>query len=180
MHDPGPALAAWRRLLEKWRVAMDLVGPGPLDPHFEDAVAAVRWLDARGEWVDLGSGAGFPGLALAALHPAARVTLVERRQKRCAFLEQVVAEAKLANALVRCGDAADLPRGAWDGVVARAYRPAPELIEEARGLLKIGGVLVLLLAREAAPPSPGFEAFHVERYAAGGHGRSAVGLRRTA
>jgi 16S rRNA (guanine527-N7)-methyltransferase len=180
MRDPGPTLAVWKRLLEKWRGAMDLVGPGPLEPHFEDAVASVRWLDAHGDWADLGSGAGFPGVALAAMFPDARVTLVERRQKRCAFLEQVVAETGLANATVRCGDTGELPREAWDGVVARAYRPPAELIEEARGLLRIGGVLVLLLARESAPPAPGFSQFHVERYLAGGHERTAVGLRRTA
>ena len=61
---------------------MDLVGPGPLEPHFQDAAGAVAGLEAVGRWVDLGSGAGFPGIALAARHPGAEVWLVESRRKR--------------------------------------------------------------------------------------------------
>jgi 16S rRNA G527 N7-methylase RsmG len=77
------ALNAHRTLLEKWRKAMDLVRPGrPLDPHFDDARQAVTRLPRAahpagqalaGRWADLGSGAGFPGVALAVLHPGAEV-----------------------------------------------------------------------------------------------------------
>lgn len=173
-----PALDVHRALLEKWRGAMDLVGPGPVQPHFDDAVAAVGWLDARGEWADLGSGAGFPGIALAALHPGANVWLVERREKRCAFLDTVIAAAKLPNAKVFHGNAATLPAARFDGIVSRAYKPPPEMIEEGRRLLKPGGLLVLLLAKEAAPRAPDFEVFHVEHYRVDGKERSAVALRR--
>lgn len=156
---------------------MDLVGPGPLDPHFADAEAAVGWIDARGSWADLGSGAGFPGIALAALHPEARVTLVERRQKRAAFLEQVA--RALPNTTVLCGDTASLPVGVWDGVVSRAYKPPADVIQEARRLLRPGGLLVLLLAKEEVPPAPGFEPFHVQRYEIDGRSRRAIALSRT-
>ncbi|MDP6932876.1 MAG: class I SAM-dependent methyltransferase, partial [Myxococcota bacterium] len=90
-----PAERTHRDILERWREAMNLVGPGPVDVHFLDAIHAVQGLEARGRWVDLGSGAGFPGIALAARHPRASVLLVESRQKRAAFLEQVVGEAGL-------------------------------------------------------------------------------------
>jgi 16S rRNA (guanine527-N7)-methyltransferase len=173
-----PALVAHRALLEKWRGAMDLVGPGPLDPHFEDAVHAVSGLDFRGKWADLGSGAGFPGIALAALHPDADVLLVERRQKRAVFLEEVVAAAKLANAHVVAGDAATLPAGGFDGVISRAYRPPEEMIEEGRRLLRGGGLLVVLLAGQKPPKAPDFPVFHVERYTVEGKARAAVALRR--
>lgn len=173
-----PAIAAHRQLLEKWRHAMDLVGPGPVDPHFADAEAAVGWLAATGDWADLGSGAGFPGIALAALNPGARVTLVERRQKRAAFLEQVV--RALPNATVVCGDTASLAPGAWDGVVSRAYKPPADVIEEARRLLRPGGRLVLLVAKEEVPPVAGFEPFHVQRYEIDGRSRRAIALSRTA
>ena len=46
-------------LLEKWRAAMNLIGPGPAEHHFMDARGAVASLGARGRWADLGSGAGF-------------------------------------------------------------------------------------------------------------------------
>ena len=83
------AIQHHRDLLSKWRGAMDLVGPGPLDPHFQDAKGAVDKLDPTGQWADLGSGAGFPGIAMAALWPNAHVTLVESRLKRATFLKKV-------------------------------------------------------------------------------------------
>ena len=156
---------------------MDLVGPGPVDPHFADAEASVGWIAATGEWADLGSGAGFPGIMLAETSPSASVTLVERRQKRCAFLETVVAAAKLPNARVVCADTSTLPVSHYDGIVSRAYRPPEEMLGEGRRLLKPGGLLVLLLAREEAPQAPDFEVFHVERYAVEGRPRAAVALR---
>jgi 16S rRNA (guanine527-N7)-methyltransferase len=156
---------------------MDLVGPGPLDPHFEDAVAAVGWLEATGEWADLGSGAGFPGSALAALNPDARILLVERRQKRCAFLEALVTAAPLPNARVVCGDAEALPAASLDGVVSRAFRPPAALLPLAARLLRPGGTLLLLLAREQVEPPAGWTRFHVEPYAAGDRSRRAEGWR---
>ena len=76
---------------------MDLIGPGPMEPHFEDANHAVQNLHAQGLWVDLGSGAGFPGIALAAHHPQAHVLMVESRQKRVFFLKNVIQKSQLSN-----------------------------------------------------------------------------------
>jgi 16S rRNA G527 N7-methylase RsmG len=180
------ALTAHRTLLEKWRKAMDLVGPGPLDPHFDDAREAVGWLPRvaapageplAGRWADLGSGAGFPGVALAALHPGAEVWLVERRQKRAAFLDQVVAAGRLRNARVVEGDTADLPRAGFTGLVSRAYKPPEELLPEAEGMLVPGGLLVLLLARENAPARVGWSVAGEHAYAIEGKPRRAVALR---
>ncbi len=142
--DVNPAIDAHRRLLERWRQAMDLVGPGPLGPHFEDAIAVADLLAPRGRWIDLGAGAGFPGVALAALHPTAEFTLVERRQKRAAFLREVIHTASLRNAQVIEGDVDALPSAAWDGVTSRAYKPPPAYLADARRLLRPGGVAVLL------------------------------------
>lgn len=165
------ALAVHRRLLEQWRGAMDLVGPGPVDPHFADADAVAVRLAPTGRWADLGSGAGFPGIALAARHPDAHFTLVERRQKRAVFLETVLAEAGLANATVWADDAARLPPATFDGLVSRAFARAEDLVPLARRLLGPGGKLVLLLARERPEPPPGWRRFHVEPYAVDGKER---------
>lgn len=169
-------LATHARLLEQWRGAMDLIGPGPVQPHLDDAVAAVRWLDARRRWADLGSGAGFPGIALAALHPEAEVLLVERREKRAAFLEAVVHEARLTNAVVVHGDAAKVEPG-LAGIVSRAFLPPAELFPLAARLLAPGGVLVLLLAREEVSGPSGWDRFHVEHYLVDGRPRRAEGWR---
>lgn len=171
------ALAAHRRVLEAWRKSMDLVGPGPLDPHFDDANEAVGTLAATGRWLDVGSGAGFPGVALAAWHPGAVVTLVERREKRAAFLEMVLAESKLQNASVHNGDADALPAG-WDGLISRAFRAPDDVAKLARRLLRPGGRLVLMLARDEPGTPAGFVEERVHAYAIDGKPRRAIVLRR--
>ena len=172
------ALAAHRRVLESWRSSMDLVGPGPVDPHFEDANEAVSGLQVHGRWLDLGSGAGFPGIALAAWHPHAAIMLVERRQKRAAFLEVVLGEARLRNATVQCGDADQLPTG-WDGMISRAFRAPQEVAALASRLLAPGGRLVLMLARDDSGTPPGFVEEHVHSYTIDGKARRAVTLVRS-
>ncbi len=171
-------LHIYRELLERWRKAMDLVGPGSVNPHFEDSEKAVAKLPVSGRWADLGSGAGFPGVVLAATFPDAQIELVERRQKRATFLETVVAAAGLKNTTVRCMDSNDLPAGAYDGVISRAYKPPPELLPEGLRLLKSGGFLVLMLATEEAPQAPGYTLFHVERYTVEGKARKVVVLKK--
>ena len=83
-------LSTHRRLLERWRKSMNLVGPGDVQVHFDDCQLALATLTPEGHWVDLGSGAGFPGIPLAATWPELRVDLVDSRKKRCWFLEQVL------------------------------------------------------------------------------------------
>lgn len=143
-------------LLARWRAAMDLVGPGPLEPHFEDAAQAVGWFVAEGRWADLGSGAGFPGVSLAARQPRAQVTLVEPRQKRAAFLDMLLGQARPANLGLLRGRAEDLERGVWDGICSRAFRGPEPTLELARTLLRPGGRCLLLLAQAPVPQAPDF------------------------
>ena len=149
-----PALTVHRELLERWRGAMDLVGPGPLEPHFVDALAVATPLGACGAWADLGSGAGFPGLAIAALNPEATVTLVERRQKRAVFLRELAHACGLRNLRVHEGDTDQLAPGAWSGVSSRAYKPPLDYLRDATRLLAPGGQALLLTVDDppAAPP----------------------------
>jgi 16S rRNA (guanine527-N7)-methyltransferase len=175
--DPSAVRAAHLALLARWRLAMDLVGPGPLEPHFDDAEAVARAIEARGRWADLGSGAGFPGVALAAWHPEAEVTLVESREKRTAFLDHLRREVALPNLRVLRARAEDLPAAAWDGVIARAFAPPPAFLGHAARLLRPGGHAVLLLAREEAPEVAGFREVERHDYAIEGKPRRAVVLR---
>jgi 16S rRNA (guanine(527)-N(7))-methyltransferase RsmG len=142
------AIGVHRRMLQKWRGAMDLVGPGPLGPHFEDAIGSVEGLDAEGEWADLGSGAGFPGIALAACWPNCRVFLVESRQKRAVFLRRVLAESGLQNASVLNQRTENLEMR-FDGVISRAYKPPVQYLEDAANLCRPGGRAVLLAGGSA-------------------------------
>jgi len=154
--------ASHRALLEKWRGSMSLVGPGDLELHFVDSRGAVAGLKAAGLWADLGSGAGFPGIALAEAHPGATVVLAESREKRAQFLKRVVAETGLDNARVFHGRTEDLEPG-FDGLISRAYRPPAEVLKDADRLLLPGGVVVLMTGDDLQP-MPGWQAVFADRY----------------
>jgi 16S rRNA (guanine527-N7)-methyltransferase len=127
---------------------MDLVGPGPLDVHFEDSRAAVAGLGATGRWADLGSGAGFPGVALATAFPDAQVLLVESREKRAQFLHTLRAELGLPNLAVHHGRAEDLEPG-FDGMISRAMAAPPVVLGEAARLAPRGRTVLLLTGRQS-------------------------------
>lgn len=158
--------AIHRAMLEQWRVAMDLVGPGPIEPHFQDAAGVVEGLNARGRWADLGSGAGFPGIALAAAFPEAEVLLVESRQKRAIFLENVVATAGLRNARVLRVRAETLPPD-LDGVISRAFMPPDAFVALAGNLLRPDGVVVLMLGDRESFEFEGWVTRETSRYRVG-------------
>jgi 16S rRNA G527 N7-methylase RsmG len=116
-------------------------------------------------------------VALSVLHPGAQVWLVERRQKRAAFLAQVVAAGRLTHTRGVEGDTADLPAGGLAGLVSRAYKPPEELLPEAERLLAPGGVLELLLARDAVPTRAGWAGAGEHPCTIEGKPRRAVALR---
>ena len=95
------ALYAHYQELRRWSPRLALIGPGTatevLQRHFGEALAALPLLpEAEGRLVDIGSGAGFPGLVLAAARPAWQVTLVESRERKCAFLQSAARRASLS------------------------------------------------------------------------------------
>jgi 16S rRNA (guanine527-N7)-methyltransferase len=117
-----------------------------VDAHVADSLVALDLPAVRvaRRVADLGSGGGFPGLALAIALPAARVALVESVGRKCAFLAAAVRELGLGNVEVVNGRAEAWPEGIGmhDLVVARALAPLPVLLEYAAPLLELGGALV--------------------------------------
>jgi 16S rRNA (guanine527-N7)-methyltransferase len=125
------------QLLEKWQRSHNLVGAKTLvDPwrrHFLDsAQILLRFREAPPEkgaqsWLDLGSGAGFPGLVLA-LMGVGRVHLVESNGKKCAFLREVI-RATDANATVYQGRIEDLEPFRADVITSRALASISEILK---------------------------------------------------
>lgn len=117
-----------------------------VDRHVADSLVAVDLPAVRHARAiaDLGAGAGWPGLALAAALPEARVALVESAVRHCRYLERAVAEGRLENAVVVHARAEEWAEGigAHDVVTARALAALPVLCEYAAPLLADGGVLV--------------------------------------
>lgn len=131
-----------------------------VDAHVADSLVALDLPAVRGarRAADLGSGGGFPGLALAIALPGTRVALVESVGRKCAFLAGAVSELALGNVEVVNGRAEAWPEGigAHDLVVARALAPLPVLVEYAAPLLEPGGALVAWKGRaEAAEEADG-------------------------
>ncbi len=109
----------------------------------------LHYVPDEGAIVDLGSGAGVPGVAVAVTRPRARVVLVEASRKKAGFLELVVRDLALSNVEVLHERAETLGRTPehreqYDAVTARGVAPLRVLVEYALPLLRIGGVAVFL------------------------------------
>jgi 16S rRNA (guanine527-N7)-methyltransferase len=117
-----------------------------LEVHVADSLVALELdaIRAAGRVVDLGSGAGFPGVALALALPEARVDLVESQRRKCDFLREMCAVGGLRHVCVVCARVEDWREGLGqaDAVLARALAPQSVVLEYAAPLLRIGGVLV--------------------------------------
>ena len=110
--------------------------------HILDSLRAVDHISARAERiVDLGSGAGLPGLPVAVARPDLEVTLAEPRQARAAFLELAVEMLRLPNVRVFPGPAEELASG-FDVCLARGFGDARRSWVAARDLLDPVGALV--------------------------------------
>ena len=138
-----------------------------LDTHLADSLSGlgVEALRRARRIADIGSGAGFPGLALAVAAPGAEVDLIESAGRKSTVASRLAQAAKVTNAravTARAEEWAGLPpalgggREAYDVVTARAVAPLAVLVEYAAPLLRLGGVLVAWKwARDAAEEAGG-------------------------
>ena len=116
--------------------------------HVEDSLSGLEFEPLReaGAIADLGAGAGFPGLVLAAALPGARLDLVESLGRRCEFMERAIARAGIGNATVVCERSETWATGegreAYDAVAARAVGRLATIAELASPLLRDGGAVV--------------------------------------
>ena len=129
--------------LDGWRLKVNLVGPKewPMiwQRHVWDSLQIVDEIPETSKIVDLGSGAGFPGLMIAAARPLAHVTLIESVGKKCAFLRAAIDAADLS-ATVHQGRVEVCPVFPVDFVTARAFAPLPKLLEYGAPWLENGAI----------------------------------------
>lgn len=148
--DVAPRLEAYLDLLEKWNRTYNLTAIRDRDRmvthHILDALSLLPHLDAGPlRLLDVGSGAGLPGIPLAVARPAWQVTLVDSNHKKGTFMQQAVAELGLGNVTVRVARVEDLPSGAeFDRVVSRAYSDLGTFGAATRRLLAPGGKLLAM------------------------------------
>lgn len=128
------ALFAHYQELARWNRRTNLVGPGTageiLERHFGESLAALPLIPENARsGLDLGSGAGFPGLVLAAARPGLEMTLAEAREKKWAFLSAAARRASLPCRCLNVRVQVPLPAGlpeSIDVITSRALRLDPE------------------------------------------------------
>jgi 16S rRNA (guanine527-N7)-methyltransferase len=154
----GDALDQARRyaeLLATDGVTRGLIGPRETerlwDRHLLNCAVVSELLPERGVLVDIGSGAGLPGVVLAMLRPSLQVILLEPLLRRSVFLEECVAELSLSNATVLRARAEDKAAAhiEADVATARAVAPLDRLAGWAVRLLRPGGELLAIKGQSA-------------------------------
>lgn len=151
--DELPLAVAYAERLAGPGVERGLIGPREVDRLWErhllnSAAVAAAVPDGVGV-VDVGSGAGLPGIPLALARPDLHVSLVEPLLRRATFLTEACDALGLDRVDVVRSRAEDLPNGEADVVVARAVAPLPRLLQWTLPLLRPGGRLVAMKGRSA-------------------------------
>lgn len=153
-------LLTYEALLRQWQRTINLVAPSTLDQvwsrHFADSAQLFRFAPENAtNWLDLGSGAGFPGMVLAIMlaeRADARVTMVESDTRKAAFLREVGrrCSAPVDIRAERIEKAATQSKlGGVDVITARALAPLPRLLELAAPAFSAHTVALFLKGREA-------------------------------
>lgn len=144
-------LQEYAELLKTWNEKMNLTAiteyEEVLEKHFYDCIIPLQNTYVQGSVLDVGSGAGFPGLVWKIMKPELQVTLLEPTGKRCTFLKEVISRLHLENILVvneRAEEFVINYREAFDVVTARAVANLNVLSELCVPLVKVGGYFYAL------------------------------------
>lgn len=144
-------LCSYAALLQDWNQRINLTAitddAGIAQKHFLDSLTALCTGKVQGRVIDVGTGAGFPGLVLKIADPSIQLTLLDSLQKRVRFLETVADTLKIPDVEfvhARAEDGAHRLRGQFDTVVSRAVANMTVLSELCLPFLKVGGYFLAL------------------------------------
>lgn len=143
-------------VLERAR-SVGFLGPGPLRVHSDHAERFVDAVPEAGRLLDLGSGAGLPGLPVLLARPGLEGVLLDASEKRCAFLTWAIVELDLADRVVVEHARAEIAghderlRGQFAVVTCRGFGPPPQTVECGAAFLQPGGRLLISEPPERRP-----------------------------
>ena len=164
-------LADYVGLLAKWSKVYNLTAVRQpqrmVTRHLLDSLAVVPFL-IEGSLLDVGTGAGLPGVPIAIARPDLAVTLLDANAKKLRFVRQAVAELRLGNVeVVQARMQEYQPGRAFDMVISRAVSSLEELYRQSRHLLAPRGRMLFMKGalpeEEMAAFAPGRETLHIER-----------------
>jgi 16S rRNA (guanine527-N7)-methyltransferase len=158
----APRLLEFGTLVLEANHRTNLVGGGSLEDlvsrHLLDSLALPPWVSLKSPVIDVGSGAGFPGIPLALVHPKIDFALFEPRAKRFEFLKVAISALGLSNVAVYKTTAETAGRDRWrasaETVTVRALAKPPVLLELGLPLLAKGGQLIAYQGRQNRPSAP--------------------------
>jgi 16S rRNA (guanine527-N7)-methyltransferase len=142
-------LVAYLRLIEKWNKVHNLTAVREPDRmvtlHLLDSLSLMPHVAGAGTLLDVGTGAGLPGIPLAIALPQLAVTLLDSSHKKATFLRQAKAELALANVEIACERVEHWrPGKAFDLVVSRAFAELADFVTQARHLVAPGGAMLAM------------------------------------
>ena len=149
-------------ILQKWNDKINLTSEknplSILEKHVFDSLQYLRWLDSSHRALDIGSGAGFPGIPIKIIHPDLDIALLESQRKRCNFLREATRTLKLERIDVLEGRAEsffDLEAfaGKFDRVFFRGFSSFNTCLTTGLPFLKEGGRIILKKGPEEMPDS---------------------------
>jgi 16S rRNA (guanine527-N7)-methyltransferase len=150
-------LLTYLELLLSWNRKINLTAVRSaeecLTRHFGESLYLARWVELEGRLLDIGSGAGFPGLALKIAFPQLSITLLEPVAKKRAFLKEVARTCAMHSVEVRPQrlEEFETPSRLFDTATARAVGQLEQLVPQAARCLLPGGRLFLWISHDQAP-----------------------------
>jgi 16S rRNA (guanine527-N7)-methyltransferase len=141
-------LLSFIKLIEKWNKAYNLTAIRNREEmarlHILDSLAIVPHVEGK-RVIDIGTGAGLPGIPLAICLPEVDFTLLDSNAKKTRFVQQVVLELKLKNVTVLHSRVENYhPEHGYDAVLTRAFASLPDIVKLTAHLLAEGGVLLAM------------------------------------
>ncbi len=130
-------------LLQKWNKVYNLTAirnpEQMISHHLLDSLAVLPHLWA-GRWLDVGCGAGLPGLVLAIAQPDWHMTLIDSNSKKTSFVQQVIIELDLHNVTVSCARVESMKSAKkFDGIISRAFADTADFVKLTRHLMAENG-----------------------------------------
>jgi 16S rRNA (guanine527-N7)-methyltransferase len=144
-------LLAFIKLIEKWNKAYNLTAiknqQDMVRLHLLDSLTVLPYLEGR-SIIDIGTGAGLPGIPLAICLPEFSFTLLDSNAKKTRFVQQAVLELKLANVQIVHRRSEDYqPEQSFNTVITRAFAELSEIVESTKHLLAENGRMIAMKGR---------------------------------